>query len=90
MADLWPTCMFRPGNLMRLDEGRVEGMAAEALADDGGTIVCHDTLDKPLFDLTAAGTMSDVAACATASTLTLSNQDHSSTSMPYFKSGSLS
>ena len=38
------TCIFRPGNLMDLHPGRVEGMIKEATEADG-TIVCHDTLD---------------------------------------------
>lgn len=47
MDKLCPTCIFRPGNPMQLNEGRVEDMVAECLATDG-TIVCHDTLDKDL------------------------------------------
>lgn len=38
------TCIFRPGNLMRLREGRVEEMVEESIAD-GGAIICHKTLD---------------------------------------------
>lgn len=37
------TCIFRPGNPMRLVEGRVEEMVAEAVADQSA-IVCHSTL----------------------------------------------
>lgn len=37
------TCIFRPGNLMRLQEGRVEAMVAEALESDSA-ITCHSTL----------------------------------------------
>lgn len=37
------TCIFRPGNLMSLEPGRVEGMVAEATANEG-CIPCHDTL----------------------------------------------
>ena len=40
------TCIFRPGNLMDLEEGRVEGMIKDAVADES-TIVCHQTLDTP-------------------------------------------
>lgn len=36
------TCIFRPGNLMQLVEGRVEQMEAEALANNGA-IPCHET-----------------------------------------------
>lgn len=43
-----PTCIFRPGNLMHLQEGRLQDMVDSALAADGaGSIVCHDTLDEP-------------------------------------------
>ncbi|MDX3130617.1 hypothetical protein PV367_12615 [Streptomyces europaeiscabiei] len=35
------TCIFRPGNLMRLEEGRVAEMIAIA---EEGHIVCHATL----------------------------------------------
>lgn len=38
------TCIFRPGNLMRLQEGRRDNMVAESIRD-GGAIICHDTLD---------------------------------------------
>ncbi len=37
------TCIFRPGNLMHLQEGRTDGMAADAVAA-GSVIVCHKTL----------------------------------------------
>ncbi|MGW6393287.1 hypothetical protein ACWFR1_22900 [Streptomyces sp. NPDC055103] len=37
------TCIFRPGNLMRLEAGRVKGMVDQAVADRGH-IVCHATL----------------------------------------------
>ena len=37
------TCIFRPGNLMRLNPGRLRGMVDEALSG-GGYITCHDTL----------------------------------------------
>lgn len=39
------TCIFRPGNLMHLDEGRVEQMVADANEMDG-CIPCHSTLDE--------------------------------------------
>lgn len=50
------TCIYRPGNLMRLDEDRVASMEAAAIAD-GGAIICHKTLDvdnavcKGFFDV---------------------------------------
>lgn len=40
------TCIFRPGNLMRLAPGRVKGMV-ESSVRDGGAIVCHSTLGTP-------------------------------------------
>lgn len=42
------TCIFRPGNPMGLEEGRVKGMVDQAVADRGH-IVCHATLgtDSP-------------------------------------------
>jgi len=39
------TCIFRPGNLMDLEEGRVEDMVEQATADES-CIPCHSTLDK--------------------------------------------
>lgn len=41
---LCSTCIFRPGNLMHLDEGRVEDMVAQATAAES-CIPCHQTLD---------------------------------------------
>ncbi|MCC9309098.1 hypothetical protein LN042_18760 [Kitasatospora sp. RB6PN24] len=43
LADLCTTCIFRPGNLMRLQPGRVRHMVRAALAA-GGHIPCHSTL----------------------------------------------
>lgn len=43
VAEMCPTCVFRPGNLMGLAPGRLAGMVADAIADDS-TIVCHSTL----------------------------------------------
>lgn len=37
------TCIFRPGNLMHLEEGRVKDMV-DACKEDQGVIPCHDTL----------------------------------------------
>ncbi|MFG2043940.1 hypothetical protein [Dactylosporangium sp. NPDC048998] len=37
------TCIFRPGNRMHLDPGRLKQMVDEALAE-GGFVICHDTL----------------------------------------------
>lgn len=40
------TCIFRPGNLMHLESGRVKGMVDACITDkDGaGNIPCHATL----------------------------------------------
>jgi hypothetical protein len=43
MAEMCSTCVFRPGNLMDLEPGRVAGMVRDAKASDS-TIVCHSTL----------------------------------------------
>lgn len=37
------TCIFKPGNLMHLDPGRLKQLVAEARGD-AGYIVCHSTL----------------------------------------------
>lgn len=37
------TCIFRPGNKMNLEDGRVEEMVNGATRE-GGAIICHDTL----------------------------------------------
>lgn len=42
-ARLCPTCIFRPGNLMQLVDGRVADMVETA--GEWGTIPCHETLD---------------------------------------------
>lgn len=43
MAEKCSTCIFRPGNPMQLNEGRVAGMLAEVRATDS-YITCHQTL----------------------------------------------
>lgn len=43
MAAKCATCIFRPGNLMYLEEGRVKEMV-EASVENEAHIVCHDTL----------------------------------------------
>lgn len=42
--EMCSTCIFRPGNIMHLQSGRVRGMVDEA-KDDESAIVCHQTLD---------------------------------------------
>jgi hypothetical protein len=38
------TCIYRPGNLMRLDPGRKDRMEADAVKG-GGVIPCHQTIE---------------------------------------------
>jgi hypothetical protein len=42
-ADRCSTCIFRPGNLMRLQPGRVKQMVEDTIAEQGA-ITCHKTL----------------------------------------------
>jgi hypothetical protein len=42
-AEMCATCVFRPGNRMKLQPGRVRGMVDQARAD-GSAITCHATL----------------------------------------------
>lgn len=44
MRAMCPTCIFRPGNLMRLKPGRIEFMVAAATRRES-CIPCHETLD---------------------------------------------
>lgn len=37
------TCIFRPGNLMRLSEGRLKDMVDSCVRNEGH-VTCHDTL----------------------------------------------
>jgi hypothetical protein len=37
------TCIYRPGNLMKLEPGRKDQMEHDAVAD-GGVIPCHKTI----------------------------------------------
>lgn len=43
MADKCSTCIFRPGNKMYLEPGRVAGMLASVRANDG-YVPCHKTI----------------------------------------------
>lgn len=43
MADKCSTCIFRPGNLMSLEQGRVAGMV-QSCREKQGVITCHQTL----------------------------------------------
>jgi hypothetical protein len=42
--EMCETCIFRPGNPMRLRPGRVQAMVEECEANDS-YITCHDTLE---------------------------------------------
>lgn len=42
---LCSTCIFRPGNLMDLEEGRRDELVAKAVESDG-QIPCHETLER--------------------------------------------
>lgn len=43
LSEKCATCIFRPGNLMRLVPGRVKQMVETSIADDSA-ITCHSTL----------------------------------------------
>jgi hypothetical protein len=53
-ARMCKTCIFRPGNLMDLEDGRVEEMVQIA-TEGNSTIVCHSTLDDPDTALACRG-----------------------------------
>jgi len=38
------TCIYRPGNLMKLEPGRKDQMQADAIKDEG-VIPCHQTIE---------------------------------------------
>jgi hypothetical protein len=50
-AELCETCIFRPGNVMLLAPGRVEGMVAE-VHQRGGYIPCHESMHRRKRGLT--------------------------------------
>jgi hypothetical protein len=45
-AERCPTCVFWPGNRMRLNEGRLADLVSVNRAR-GTALVCHKTLDRP-------------------------------------------
>ena len=45
MKEQCSTCIFRPGNLMHLNEGRLKDMTDQTDAGDTN-VVCHQTLDR--------------------------------------------
>jgi hypothetical protein len=52
MAAQCSTCIFRPGNLMQLNRGRLRDMV-ESTARDDTNVICHQTLDQPVGALCA-------------------------------------
>jgi hypothetical protein len=44
LASQCPTCIFRPGNPMKLDPGRLKNMVTDALREGSQGIICHDTV----------------------------------------------
>lgn len=44
MAEQCSTCIFRPGNLMHLSEGRLKDMTDTTDREDNN-VICHQTLD---------------------------------------------
>jgi len=42
--EMCSTCIFRPGNLMDLNPGRVQGMIRDSVRKQSA-IICHQTLD---------------------------------------------
>jgi hypothetical protein len=54
MAEQCWTCIFRPGNLMRLNSGRVREMVDEA-NEEQGAIVCHSTLQAGVGNAVCKG-----------------------------------
>jgi len=47
--DLCATCVFRPGNLMHLEPGRLADLVAQARAHESA-IICHSTLAEDGVD----------------------------------------
>lgn len=53
-AEMCETCVFRPGNLMRLTPGRLRGMIDESRAAESA-IICHKTLEPEVGDAVCRG-----------------------------------
>jgi hypothetical protein len=47
LAEQCSTCIFRPGNLMHLNAGRLKDMTESVVASQT-YVICHQTLDQPL------------------------------------------
>jgi hypothetical protein len=50
MAEMCPTCIFRPGNQMNLRPGALKALVDECLETDG-YIVCHSTVPASPYDV---------------------------------------
>ena len=50
LAEQCSTCIFRPGNLMHLSEGRLADMLATVRANDSH-VICHQSLGRPVGDV---------------------------------------
>jgi hypothetical protein len=48
LSEQCATCIYRPGNPMKLKEGRLQSLTADAVADGQG-VICHDTLSYGPF-----------------------------------------
>lgn len=44
MTGQCPTCIYRPGNPMHLQAGRLRQLTEEALQQGNQGVICHDTL----------------------------------------------
>lgn len=49
LAEMCATCIFRPGNLMQLEPGRVKDMVRDSHQDESA-IICHATLYREGVD----------------------------------------
>ncbi|SDH18416.1 hypothetical protein SAMN05421505_11295 [Sinosporangium album] len=54
LASQCSTCIFRPGNLMKLAPGRLREMVNTAIVAEGGHIICHDTLPYSRYETAEA------------------------------------
>jgi hypothetical protein len=53
-AERCATCVFRPGNLMSLQTGRLADLVA-ANRRTGSMLICHETLDEDVADVMCRG-----------------------------------
>lgn len=45
LSERCSTCIFRPGNMMHLNPGRLKEMVDGCRSELGGNIICHQTID---------------------------------------------